>query len=277
MPMGTLPTPTVSVLSTITLDQLQFLNKIYTDKVTVDSLDSETGLRITLMEDEEPGGSGNEDRSTSIIEDLPSKKSSSQIGKRRHNKPDEVELKMLKALEPKTPCSKMSFLQSLLPHLNNFTDREFLQFQMRVLNVIENINKMKEQNCSPHPNYFSPLPSYRPVPQYMSQQPTVNPLQAFAQQQPSFSPQSYAGSNFLGHSSNTGDQNSLVQIYGPQNHSKLAPQANPPTRPASEPPKIHTVSTGQYLEGYCHSDSSTENVSTPAISPSGESTFSDLF
>ncbi|KAF5299125.1 hypothetical protein FQR65_LT09483 [Abscondita terminalis] len=71
-------------------DQLQFLNKIYTDKVTVDSLDSETGLRITLMEDEEPGGSGNEDRSTSIIEDLPSKKSSSQIGKRRDNKPDEV-------------------------------------------------------------------------------------------------------------------------------------------------------------------------------------------
>ncbi|CAG9560029.1 unnamed protein product [Danaus chrysippus] len=122
-------------------DQLQFLNKIYTKKETVDSFNPEI-VPGTLEEDEEPEGTTGEPE-VSTNANLPSK----PVGTRKRKKLDEVEVKMHKALEHKTPCSKMSFLQSLMPHLTNYSNSEFLQFQVGVLNVIENINKLKE---TPH-------------------------------------------------------------------------------------------------------------------------------
>lgn len=245
----------------------------------MDSLDSEIepGLGNTLEEDGEPGGSGAGDPSVSINTNvnLPSNNASSQIGKRKRKQPDEVELKMLKALEPRTPCSKMSFLQSLMPHLKNYTNREFLQFQMGVLNVIENINKTQETISHPHPNYSSSMPSYQPVSQYMSQPLPVIQEQAFLHaQQPSFPPRQYSG-HFSTQISNNLDQHHPLplHLYGPQNQSKPAHQTTPLNK--STPSKKETQSTSQYLQGFCHTDSSqSENVASPA---SGESTYSDIF
>ncbi|KAI4467741.1 hypothetical protein MML48_2g00002995 [Holotrichia oblita] len=55
---------------------------------------------------------------------------------RKHKKPAEVELRFLKAIEGEQPCSKMAFLQSLMPHMQKFDNEELLQFQMEVLKVM---------------------------------------------------------------------------------------------------------------------------------------------
>ncbi|CAG9560774.1 unnamed protein product [Danaus chrysippus] len=88
-------------------DQLQFLNKIYTEKETVDSFNPEI-VPGTLEEDEEPEGTtGEPEVSTNV--NLPSK----PVGTRKRKKLDEVEVKMLKALEHKTICSRMSLLKEV--------------------------------------------------------------------------------------------------------------------------------------------------------------------
>lgn len=186
---------------------------------------------------------------------------------------------MLKALEPSSPCSKMSFLQSLMPHLDNFTDREFLQFQMGVLNVIENIKKVKETISHPHPNYSSSMPSYQTVSPYTSQTPPIIQQQAFLHgQQPSFPSPQYSGSNFTTQISNSFNRHDPLppHQYESQNHSNPAHKTTPLNK--SIPSEKETLSKSQYLQQFCYSDSSqSENVASPAISPSGESTYSDIF
>lgn len=78
---------------------------------------------------------------------------------RKHRKPDEVELRILKALEAENPNSNLSFFQSLLPHLNKYDASDMLEFQMGVLQVIANINQKK-------------MISYQPSPQLWPQPPT---------------------------------------------------------------------------------------------------------
>ncbi|KAJ8966362.1 hypothetical protein NQ314_003563 [Rhamnusium bicolor] len=155
----------------VSSDQLQFLNKIYDDHNTVDSMFSEIeeGLENTLAENEEPRSTADDALLPNTAVNVPSNRTRT----RKHKKIDEVELKLLKALEPVTPCSKMSFLQSLMPHLNHYTDGEFLHFQMGVLNVIENINKRKEATPQPQTNCSSHMPSYRPASPYMPQPPPI--------------------------------------------------------------------------------------------------------
>ncbi|XP_072377990.1 uncharacterized protein [Diabrotica undecimpunctata] len=65
---------------------------------------------------------------------------------RRRKQVDEVELKILKELEPKAPEKadpNMAFFQSLIPHLSKFSGEEILEFQMAVLQTISNIKDKK--------------------------------------------------------------------------------------------------------------------------------------
>lgn len=249
-------------------DQLQFLNKIYTEKETVDSFN----LEGTLEEDEEPEGTtGEPEVSTNV--NLPSK----PVGTRKRKKLDEVEVKMLKALEHKTPCSKMSFLQSLMPHLTNYSNSEFLQFQVGVLNVIENINKLKE---TPHlqSNNPSSVPSYQPQPQYMLQPSPVNQPQAFVHvQQPPFQPQQYANPSFSGYVQNSAQQLHFSQyVREQQNQSRPTQQSTP--KQSDSQSELDKASASQYLQGFSYSDSTaTETEHSPSISASRDSSMSDIF
>lgn len=50
----------------------------------------------------------------------------------------------------------MAFLQSLLPHLQQFDNQDYLRFQMGVLKVIENINESKKEKHLATSSYFPP-------------------------------------------------------------------------------------------------------------------------
>ncbi|XP_074038602.1 uncharacterized protein [Leptinotarsa decemlineata] len=131
-------------------DQLQFLNKLYEVRETVDSLNDETRH-------------GTENNSEHIeVEANASFTIDETINKRtrnrKHRKPEEVELKILKALEPEKQNSKMSFFQSLLPHLDRFDENELLQFQMGVLQVIANINEKKKMVPQVPPPFPQSIP-----------------------------------------------------------------------------------------------------------------------
>lgn len=133
-------------------DQLQFLNKLYEVRETVDSLNDETRH-------------GTENNSEHIeVEANASFTIDETINKRtrnrKHRKPDEVELKILKALEPEKQNSKMSFFQSLLPHLDRFDENELLQFQMGVLQVIANINEKKKMVPQVPPPFPQSIPTH---------------------------------------------------------------------------------------------------------------------
>lgn len=247
-------------------DQLQFLNKIYDDHNTVDSMMPEIGegLENTHAEEEQTRGTAED----AILPNthVPS----NQTRTRKHKKTDEIELKLLKALEPVTPCSKMSFLQSLMPHLKHYTDGEFLNFQMGVLNVIENINKRKEAAFQPQTNYSSHMPSYHSASSYMPRPPSVIQHQSFLPaQQPLYSPQQYPPQI----------SNDSAQHHSSSPHHLYRPQ-NPATPVYNTTPCINrTQSTKEsqsalQLQNFCYSDSSADNLESPTT-PSGESTYSD--
>lgn len=197
--------------------------------------ETEDGMENTLEEDEEP-------QSTAGDTFLPNTTTVNSSSKRtrKHKKPDEVELKLLKALEP---CSKLSFLQSLMPHLNHYTDGEFLQFQMGVLNVIENINKRKEATPQPQTMYSSLVPPYHSASSYMSQSPPAFQHQPFLPaQQPPYPLQQY-------------------------------PQQIPNTFDQHHTPPLRYLPQQQPQNPVNHTHSSLENLASPT--PSGESTLSD--
>lgn len=61
---------------------------------------------------------------------------------RQHKKMDEVDLKILQALQEKEPekkNDKLPFFESLLPHVDKFDDNQWLQCQMEMLQVISKI------------------------------------------------------------------------------------------------------------------------------------------
>lgn len=114
-------------------------------------------------------------------EDINSEVFKKPTATRKRKKVDEVELKILKALEPKEqekPDPNMSFFQSLLPHLNNFNAEEILHFQMGVLQVISNLNERKKGTVHPpqysqQTNYYNPShiahPSFSQPPPFHNQ------------------------------------------------------------------------------------------------------------
>lgn len=136
---------------------------MYEERVTVDSFDDGAGEES--VEDTEHNTEGATGSTTTGAIHQTTNKAPSRA--RKHRKPDEVELQILKALAAEKPNSKLSFFHSLLPHLDKYDDNEMLEFQMDVLQVIANINQRKKMvSCQPSPQL--PIDSYQPP------QPTTN-------------------------------------------------------------------------------------------------------
>lgn len=138
-------------------DELNFLRKLYAERETSNSLSEDNG---TVEDDHQLV----EKVLASETEVINSESFKKPTATRKHKKVDEVELKILKALEPKEPEKldpNMSFFQSLLPHLNKFNAEEILQFQMGVLQIISNLHERKKGAVHPHQytqqtNYHNP-------------------------------------------------------------------------------------------------------------------------
>ncbi|KAJ8944311.1 hypothetical protein NQ314_009502 [Rhamnusium bicolor] len=128
-------------------DQLQFLKELYEVRQTEDRFQSESAAG--LEEGTETQSSTENIENASQPFDTPptqlSPKSVRRTKNKKHKKLDEFKLKMLKILEADKSCSKTSFLLSLKPHLDKFDEQDYLQFQLGVLRVIENINERKRQ------------------------------------------------------------------------------------------------------------------------------------
>nr|XP_023028467.1 uncharacterized protein LOC111516548 [Leptinotarsa decemlineata] len=144
-------------------DQMQILNKLFQTREFAESLEGRTD------------NNEDEDVDTSPEAPLPTKETIHEIPTLREHKrrrqPDEVELKMIKALKEPPLSSHISFFQGLLPHLNNFDDSEILEFQMGVLEVISKIKNKRKNTTQPRP-LPSQTPSYypnnNPFPQHQS-------------------------------------------------------------------------------------------------------------
>ncbi|KAJ8945469.1 hypothetical protein NQ314_009221, partial [Rhamnusium bicolor] len=97
---------------------------------------------------------------------------------RKHRKPDEIELRIMKALESEKPDNKMAFFNSLLPHLDTFDNNNFLQFQMGVLQLISNINEKKEDgtlaSSFPHSFTYHPPPFSTQTSRFPSKLPSTS-------------------------------------------------------------------------------------------------------
>ncbi|XP_074036841.1 uncharacterized protein isoform X1 [Leptinotarsa decemlineata] len=124
-------------------DQMQILNKLFQTREVAESLEGRTD------------NNEDEDVDTSPEALLPTKETIYEIPKsqehKRRRQPDEVELKMIKALKEPPLSSHISFFQGLLPHLNNFDDSEILEFQMGVLEVISKIKNKRKNTTQPRP------------------------------------------------------------------------------------------------------------------------------
>ncbi|CAL1272148.1 unnamed protein product [Larinioides sclopetarius] len=118
-------------------NELKFFKKIFEKAATTENFTIEEGSRtesegsLQQLESMEP--------ERSLITEAKEKTVSNTQARRRHKKLDEIDLKILNALEksaPEKPNSQMSFFHSLLRHTENFDNDEWLQFQVEVLRVI---------------------------------------------------------------------------------------------------------------------------------------------
>jgi hypothetical protein len=82
-------------------------------------------------------------------QETPSRKPrTQQFGKRKRN-PDEFELRIMKALvEGNQPNRHLSFFKGIIPSLQNFNEKETLEFQMGILQLIANIKQRKPSSFS---------------------------------------------------------------------------------------------------------------------------------
>lgn len=134
---------------------MQFLNKLFQTREVAESFEGRTDNN----QDEDV------DVDTLPEAPLPTKETIRESPKprphKRRRQPDDVELKIIKALEEPPVSPHISFFLGLLPHLNNFDDSEILEFQMGVLEVISKV-KNKRKNTT-QPQLLPPqTPSYYP-------------------------------------------------------------------------------------------------------------------
>ena len=122
-------------------DQLQFLSKVIQERHTEDSFSDNTQIETT--------------NSTESSADF---KVNKEVGSRKRRKNDDVELKILRILEssnqPSQPNRHMSFFNGIIPSLETFDDDDIIQFQIGVLQLIENVKRKKRQQSF----YQSPAP-----------------------------------------------------------------------------------------------------------------------
>lgn len=131
-------------------DELHFLKKVYGVRNTTENF---IGAEENVNEDAiiNPGPSVNE--VSAVTDNSSTQIKINQSGRKRQKKINEIDLKIIKALEKEQPVKttnpKMSFFESLLPHLDNVTDDQWLQCQMDILKVI---SKIKHDSHSSHKN-----------------------------------------------------------------------------------------------------------------------------
>jgi len=132
---------------------LQFLKKIYVERPTSNSLEPEPRNDPQKEEDDtEP-----QLQASDNVSDMSREKTSNPQKGRKNKSQNDIDLRIIKLYEEKDqPCNKMAFLQSLLPHLQQFDNQDYLRFQMGVLKVIENINESKKQKHLATSSYFPP-------------------------------------------------------------------------------------------------------------------------
>lgn len=110
---------------------------------------------------------------------------------RKHQKMDEVDIKILKTLDTpqQKPNSIMSFFHSLLPYVEKFTDNQMLEFQIGVLQLISQINS--KQTAVPHNQDISTASLHQPTPNYsqLFSFPNILRQQFISQTTPPFNPQ----------------------------------------------------------------------------------------
>lgn len=116
---------------------MQFLNKLFQTREVVESLDGGTENNEDENVDALPGAT------------VPPKKNPKPRENKRRRQPDEVEMKMIKALEEPPVSPHILIFQGLLPHLNKFDDSEVLEFQMGVLEVISKIKNKQKNTAQP--------------------------------------------------------------------------------------------------------------------------------
>ncbi|XP_050527380.1 uncharacterized protein LOC126897655 [Daktulosphaira vitifoliae] len=117
----------------------------------------------------------------------------------------------------------MAFLQSLMPHLQNFNDQDYLKFQMGVLKVIENINESKKEQ------HFFPQSNLAPYEQFL---PQSQPLYVNTSNSTQYHPKQLY---------NTPTQSNvcLSQPYTSGNQQVLIPQQIPSC--SKQPPSVTTL------------------------------------
>jgi hypothetical protein len=126
-------------------DQLRFLSKVISEGPTANCLtvdNTEGSHQVTTAEQ-------TRDDMNHFYQETPSRKPrTQQMGKRKRNT-DEIELRIMKALEEgNQPNRHLSFFKGIIPSLQNFNEEEILEFQMGVLQLIANIKHRKPSNFS---------------------------------------------------------------------------------------------------------------------------------
>ncbi|XP_034833800.1 uncharacterized protein [Maniola hyperantus] len=140
-------------------NQMKFLAKFYDSEQSADEFDATISVDVNDSNDELLMLADNEklevseERHPDRQNDMPERNPTQRFGKRKRQrqtnqgkkrrKPDEIELKLLKALEEK-PDPHISFFQGVLPHLHKYDDNEVLEFQTGVLRLISTIDAKKK-------------------------------------------------------------------------------------------------------------------------------------
>lgn len=228
-------------------DQMQFLNKLFQTREVAESLEGRTD--------------NNEDEDVDTLPEapLPPKETTREKPKPREHKKrrqlDEVELKMIKALEEPPLSPHISFFQGLLPHLNKFDDSEVLEFQVGVLEVISKIKNKHKNSAQPQllppqtPSYY---PNNYPFPQnqsFYSNQ--FSPINSFQPQQPLTSP-----------------NRQTHQFQNPQNYNNNDSNHQQACSSKGQPVEHRQETTAQYYQDFGRTSVSTSPETLPSASPS---------
>lgn len=142
-------------------EQLKFLTKIFCPRSTEDSLST-----VSNNEDTESTVLHNDNENDSDQFKVPPKKLCS-----RKRKIDDVEVRMLKALE-EPEDRHISFFKGIVPTLHTFTEDETIKFQMGVLQLVSNIKQHRFQTQQRHTDFNSFSPAVAPTINYNHYIPT---------------------------------------------------------------------------------------------------------
>ncbi|XP_054275338.1 uncharacterized protein LOC128996970 [Macrosteles quadrilineatus] len=228
-------------------DELQFLRKIYQDRNTDESYNNEDGENkddddISLEEQEDSVQSVTSKVTPVVSTSATGIKETMQVKtpRRQHKKMDEVDLKIIKAIEKseqeEKKDSKLSFFESLLPHLNKFNDNEWLQCQVEILQVISKMNNRYLQ--APPPPPAPPAPRHHEL-----HNPPASQFQVIAQPQNfNFPQQPYYGQ--MHHQAYSSNMHSQVS---PTPGAQLVQPVQVPQVPKGAQPKSTAVTSQRSL------------------------------